>query len=455
MNILGIDLGSTQTCAILANKDESGLKIIGFGKSKTQGIKKGAITNIELASRSIQEAVANAQMMSGVHYDRVIVSISGAYAKSVDSIGVANVPEDEIGIKEIHRAVSTARHNAEIPTGYQIIHILPVNFKVNDQYVDDPLGMSGNRLEVSTHIIISQEVHIKNLKKAVELADLRVDNLVLSGYASAIACLDESEKELGAILIDMGGAICDVVIHMGNSIRYNSFLQVGSVNITQDLSIALHTPLKAAEKMKIDYAKFGDQNTIIQVPVIGDEKKLNEVSLEVVSKVIYARAEETLMILSKILSENKLAELIGAGIVLTGGMTKLAGLNELAPSTFDNKSVRIASARKDLIIGFDEIFSDPENSCAVGLCLYGAGHFTPYEVDSNEKLRYKGEAESTSKKPSFLDTHNEKAAKNNENSLNNDIIQHEEHEELDFEVPTKEAKPSVFSKIWQFIINKF
>lgn len=196
------------------SKDEDGLKIIGFSKSKTNGVKKGAITNIELASKSIEEAVRSAEMMSGVHYDKVVVSISGAYTKSVDSIGVVNIPNHEIGIKEIHRAVSTAKHTANLPSGYEIIHVLPYNFKVNDlEHVDDPLGMSGNRLEVSTHIVISQESHIKNLKKAVELADLRVDNIVLSGYASAIACLDDSEKELGAVLIDMGGAICDMVVH--------------------------------------------------------------------------------------------------------------------------------------------------------------------------------------------------------------------------------------------------
>ena len=395
MNILGIDLGSTQTCAIIAQKDEDGLKIIGFAKTKTSGVKKGAITNIELASKSIEEAVSSAEMMSGVHYDKVVVSISGAYTKSVDSVGVVNIPNHEIGIKEIHKAVSTAKHTANLPSGYEIIHVLPYNFKVNDlEHIDDPLGMSGNRLEVSTHIVISRESHIKNLKKAVELADLRVDNIVLSGYASSIACLDDSEKELGAVLIDMGGAICDIVMHMGNSIRYNDCLQIGSINITQDLSMALHTPLKEAEKVKLNYAAFSMQpNTLIQIPNIGDEKKFTEYSPDVISNIIYARVEETLMILAKILSDNRHANSVGGGVVLTGGMTKLAGLDELASTIFDNKSVRFASARKDLISGFSEIFSDPENTCAIGLCLYGAGHFTPYELDSNEKLRYKGEIE--------------------------------------------------------------
>ncbi|MFG5139216.1 cell division protein FtsA [Campylobacter lari] len=459
MNILGIDLGSIQTCAILAQKSEEGLKVIGFGKSKSNGIKKGAITNIELASKSIEEAVADAQMMSGVHYDKVIVSISGAYAKSVDSIGVVNIPNHEIGIKEIHRAVSTAKHTANIPSGYEIIHVLPYNFKVNDlEHVEDPLGMSGNRLEVSTHIVISQEVHIKNLKKAVELADLRVDNIVLSGYASSIACFDDSEKELGAILIDMGGAVCDMVIHAGNSIRYNECLQIGSVNITNDLSIALHTPPKEAEKLKLNYASLAqNENSIIQIPYMGDEKRKNEVSVEVISNVIYARIEETIIILAKMLSDNACANQAGAGIVLTGGMTKFAGLDKLASAYFDNKAVRIATAKKDTMDGFKEIFEDAENSCAIGLCLYGGGHFTPYELDSNEKLRYKGEPEFINKqiKQNLTIEEHEEENKDFEEIFQDQKEFEDEKAELTKIETKKDKKTNLMHKFWNKLINQF
>lgn len=456
MNILGIDLGSTQTCAVLTQKDEDGLKIMGFGKAKTQGVRKGAITNIELASKSIQEAVNNVQMMSGVHYDRVVVSISGAYTKSVDSVGVVNIPSQEIGIKEIHRAVSTAKHQANVPTGFEIIHILPYNFKVNDlEHIEDPLGMSGNRLEVSTHIIISQEAHIKNLKKAVELADLRVDNIVLSGYASSIACLDENEKELGCVLIDMGGAICDIVIHAGNSVRYNECLPIGSANITNDLCLALHTPMKEAEKIKLAYEALSQQpDKLVPVPSIGDERKITEYKLELLSNVIYARVEETLMLLAKIISESPCISLAGAGVVLTGGMTKLAGLDELTSAMFDNRSVRIAGVRKDVIFGFEEIFNDPENSCVIGLCLYGAGYFTPYELDSNEKLRYKGEPELVNqrikqelvrveeeRKIDFVDT----------NSQENDTITIKEHIDL----APKEKEKNFLTKLWGSVVKNF
>lgn len=456
MNILGIDLGTTQTCALLTQKDEDGLKIMGFGKAKTQGVKKGAITNIELASKSIEQAVANAEMMSGVHYDKVIVSISGAYTKSVDSLGVVNIPNQEIGIKEIHRALSTAKHQANVPTGYEIIHVLPYNFKVNDlEHIEDPLGMSGNRLEVSTHIIISQESHIKNLKKAIELADLRVDNIVLAGYASAIACLDESEKELGCVLIDMGGAICDIVIHSGNSIRYNDCLPIGSANITNDLSLALHTPMKEAEKIKLAYEVLSKQpDKLVPVPAIGDEKKINECKLEIISNVIYARAEETLMLLAKMISENPYINLAGAGVVLTGGMTKLAGLDELASAMFDNRSVRIATARRDAIFGI-EAFNDPENSCVIGLCLYAAGFFTPYELDSNEKLRYKGEPELFNK-PLKQEVVIIEEERNNEffdeNSKESDTIMIKEQLELGTQ---KIKKEGLFSRAWNTLLKQF
>ena len=191
---------------------------------------------------------------------------------------------------------------------------------------------------------------------------------------------------------------------------------------------------------------------------MGDEKKVNEYALDAVSNVIYARTEETLMILAKILSDNRYANSTGGGVVLTGGMTKLAGLDELASATFDNKSVRLANARKDLIGGFNEIFNDPENTCAIGLCLYGAGYFTPYELDSNEKLRYKGEIENFNRqiKQEFIPQKEEEDEIRNE--IFNENLQEDDtigiQEQLDFK-ENKEKKPSVFSNIWHKIMNQF
>ena len=389
--ILGIDIGSTKICAIIAQQNNSSLKIAGSGISKSKGIKKGIITNIELASNSIKEALSEAKKVAGTNIDKVIISISGAYTKSVESYGVVNIPDKEIGIKEINRVMMMADHNANIPADYERIHVLPYNFKVdNQEFIDDPLGMTGNRLEVHVHIITAQKTSLNNLKKAVELAGVAIDNIVLNSYASSISVLNEDEKELGVCVIDMGGATCNLCINTSNSIRYNDFLAVGSNNITNDLSMALHTPLSAAEEVKIKYGSLKKvSNELIELPIIGDDANTNEISLEIVSNVIYARVEETLMILAKSIDKSEFKEQIGAGIVLTGGFTKIEGLRELAIAIFDNMPVRIAKPKK--IEGMFETLKDPMFSTGVGLVLYGGGYFTPYEIDSNKKLRYKNE----------------------------------------------------------------
>jgi len=395
--ILGIDIGSSKICAVIAEKTNDDIKILGAGIAKSQGLKKGIITNIELASKSIKNALNDAKRVAGTQYEKVIVSISGAYTKSVDSNGIVNIPNRDIGIREINRAMQMADHNANIPNEYEKLHILPYNFKVDDQeFIEDPLGMSGARLEVQTHIITAQKSSLSNLEKAVKSAGVDIDNIVLGGYASSIAVLNEDEKELGVAVIDIGGATCNLVVHTNSAVRYNDFLGVGSLNITNDLSTALHTPLGAAENIKINYGSLhGNSSDLIELPVIGDDGSTHEVSLDIVSNVIYVRVEETLMILSKSLEDSGYKDQLGAGIVLTGGMTKLEGIRELASAIFDNMPIRVAKPKE--MDGLFETLRDPGYSTAIGLVLYGAGYFTPYEIDSNKKLRYKNEAIAPSK----------------------------------------------------------
>ncbi len=415
--ILGIDIGSTKICAIIAQKNIDGnLKILGAGIAKSQGLKKGIITNIELASSSIKNALNDAKRVAGTQYESVVVSISGAYTKSVESIGVVNVPNHDIGIREINRAMQMADHNANIPNEYEKLHILPYNFKVDGQeYIEDPLGMNGSRLEVQVHIITVQKTSLSNLEKAVKLAGVSIDNVVLTGYASEIAVVNDDEKELGVVVIDIGGATCNMIIHAGNSLRYNDFLGIGSNNITNDLSTALHTPLSAASKIKINYGALNNNSSeLIELPIIGDDGSTHEVSLDIVSNVIYARVEETLMILAKMLEDSGFKDQIGAGIVLTGGLTKIGGIRDLATAVFDNLPARVAKPKE--MDGLFETLRDPSYSTAIGLVLYGGGHFTPYEIDSNKKLRYKNEIIEAQKniEESFIDEGVEKISKKDE-----------------------------------------
>ncbi|MBU1642238.1 cell division protein FtsA [bacterium] len=388
-SVLAIDIGSTKICAIIANIDaDNHIQIIGAGIAKAQGLKKGSITNIELASKSIKSALADAKRVAGTDIKKATVSISGAYTKSLVSSGIVNIPNKEITLKEIERVMRTSLYNANIPNEYEVLHTLPFNFKVDDQdYIEDPLGMNASRLEVETHIITTQKSNFNNLRKAVRAAGVEVENVVLSGYASAIAVLNDDEKELGVGVVDMGGSTSNIVIHAGNSIRFNDFLGVGSNHITNDLSMALHTPLNVADSVKIQYGSLRTPNNdLIELPIIGDENSTHEVSLEVVHNVIYARVEETLMIIAQSLQKSGLKEQMGAGIVLTGGFTNMDGLRELASAIFDNMPVRIAKPRE--VEGLFDQLRNPAYSGAIGLLRYEANGYSLYEVDVNKKMRH-------------------------------------------------------------------
>lgn len=380
--ILAIDIGSTKICAIIAEVEDSNVKILGHGISKSQGIKKGAITNIELSSKAIKKAINDAKRIAGSNITTATVSISNAYAKSLNSTGVVNIPHKDISIKEINRVMQTALYNANVPNEYDVVHVLPYNFRVDDQdYIEDPFGMNASRMEVDVNIVMTQKSNLSNLKKAVRSAGVEIDGIVLSGYASAIATINEDEKELGVAVIDLGGQTSNLVIHTGNSIRYNDFLGVGSNHITNDLSMALHTPLQTAESVKVSHGSLIEtSNEIIELPIIGDEDNKNGVSLETVHSVIYSRVEEVLMILANSLEKSSLRDQIGAGIILTGGMTKLQGIRELAQSIFSAMPVRIAKATNKIEGLFDEL-KDPAYSTVLGLLLYKSGHNTQYEIN--------------------------------------------------------------------------
>jgi len=392
--VLAIDIGSTKICAIIAEIDnDHKIAITGAGTTKAQGLKRGSITNIELASRSIKTAVEDAKRVAGTDVKSAIVSMSGAYTKSLNSNGIVNIQSKEISFKEIERVMHTSLYNANIPNEYEVLHALPFNFKVDDQdFIEDPLGMNASRLEVETHIITTQKSNLNNLKKAVLSAGVEVENIVLNSYASSIATLNDDEKELGVAVIDMGGNTSNVAIHAGNSIRYNEFLGVGSNHVTSDLSMALHTPLNVADNVKLTYGSLTDESSdLIEIPVIGDLDSTHEVSLDVVHNVIYARVEETLMILAQFVENSGLKDQIGAGIVLTGGFSKMQGIRELAVATFGSMPVRLARP-----IETDGLFDElrgAEFSSAIGLVMYSAYAYTPYEIDANKRVRHTNEAQ--------------------------------------------------------------
>jgi cell division protein FtsA len=430
-NILAIDVGSYKTTAIIANYDEltDELSISGVGIAKSKGVKRGAITNIDLASKSIKQALNDAKRVAGVNINKAIVSISSAYTKSIKSNGIVNVPGNEITLKEINRAIQTALYNATVPNDYVILQALPYDFKVDDlNEIEDPAGMSGSRLEVSLHLIIAQKSGVENLKKTFKQAGLEIENIVAAGYASGLAVLKEDEKELGVAVIDIGATTSDLAIFTNKALRHTDFLPVGSHHITNDLSMALHTPLADAEEIKINFGKYvKEEKELIEISVIGNEEEKQKASLTTITQVISARIEETFLLLNKEIEVSGLQSKIGAGIVLTGGFTNFYNIKDIAYQFFKGLPVRVGYPKE--MEGLFENLRAPEYSCAIGLLLYGKKEGLTYEIDSNKQFRSKYSLNAFTQQPKNTDIATEeeiKEQKTKEKEEITSIISHKE-----------------------------
>ncbi|GAB6073596.1 cell division protein FtsA [Nautilia lithotrophica] len=385
-SILAIDVGSYKTIAIIANVDDE-LSISGVGIAKSKGIKKGAITNIDEAAKSIKQAVSDAKRIAGIEINKAIVSISSTYTQSIKSNGIVNIPGNEVTLKEINRAIQTALYNATIPNDYVVLQAIPYDFKVDElSEIEDPQGMSGSRLEVSLHIIIAQKSGMENLKKTFKQAGIEIANIVNAGYASALAVLNEDEKDLGVAVIDIGATTSDLAIYLNKALRYTDFLAVGSHHITSDLSMALHTTPSEAEYIKTHFEELiKTDEDLIEISVIGNENEKQKASLTTITQVISARVEETFLLLNKEIERSGLKNKLGAGIVLTGGFTNFYNVKEIASQFFDGHPVRVGKPK--VINGLVENLQAPEYATVIGLLLYGNGENNKYEKDSNQQFK--------------------------------------------------------------------
>lgn len=393
--LLAIDIGSANVIAVIAKNDlDFKINILGTGIESSDGINKGLITNLEAASKSIKNAVTNAKKSTSEVVNSVVVSISGAYTKGVRSSGSVNIPNGLITEHEINQVMQMALYNATIIPEYEVIHVVPIFFKVDDSAsVENPLNMNGARLEVSVYIITAKKTALTNVKSALKESNLEVNNFVLNSYASSISVLDDQQKKFGATVVNMGSTTTDFITFKNNSIVYNDFIPVGSNHITNDLSVMLHTPPNAAEALKLKYGSllFKDNNNLeikkVKLPRIGDENETSEVGIDSVRTIIHARVEEDLMLIKNKIRSIGLNDNIGSGLILTGGMSKLKGIKELASKVFDEIPVKISNPLniKNGYINFD----DSSMSTIVGLLVYSLDRNKSFELDSNKKLRKK------------------------------------------------------------------
>jgi len=369
---LGIDIGSTKTCAIIGSKNELGeIQIFGSGTSQSKGIKKGRISNIELASKSIREAVADAKRISGLNTTAATVSISGSLVSQTQAKGVVNLVRNEITPQEVERAIGAAIYNADMPKDSKILHEFAFNFIVDGEtLVDDPSGMHGQKLAVSVNIFYTSNSNFINIKKTIQKSGLELDSIVLSSYASLLATKHNAVDEDvdGIILLDLGGHTSNSLVSLSNAVQSIKCIPVGSENLTSDLASALKTSHDVASKIKLNHSSLfvEDANGSIQVGSVGDSSKNTIYELTYVQSIAYARIEEVIQILLSDLNHKTNFEHIHS-VLITGGFSNVVGLRDLVQEFIPTIPVVSVSPKTN-----QTELDKPEFSVAVGLLHYAS-----------------------------------------------------------------------------------
>ena len=468
--LLAIDIGSSNITAVIAKHDlEYNINILGTGIQKSEGVNKGLIINIEEASKAIKNAVTLAKRSTTESIDSSVVTISGSYTKSIRSSGSVNVPNGLITETEINQVMQMALYNATIVPEYEVVHVVPIFFKVDDSVdVHNPLNMNGSRLEVAVYIITAKRTALTNIKSALKVSGIELSKFVLDGYASAISVLDNQQKKFGSTVINMGSTTTEFVCYKGDALIFNGFIPVGSNHITNDLSVMLHTPPAAAEKIKTEYGSLTKDYTPnnelgvtkVKIPRIGDESANSEVALDYIQTIIHARVEEVLILVKNQLKKSGILDNIGAGIVITGGMSNLEGIKILADRIYEGMPITLANPKniKNGFISFDE----PTMSTIVGLLLYSLGTNRSYELDSSKQLIKPIKKEAViQEKPQMnnnnninhnINAHHNKPEQQNNNTLKEDIEIKDNSAVL---TPLSKEKKKGVSKFWSKVSEWF
>ena len=372
---VGLDIGTTKISCIIADQNGGGeLRVVGIGNAPSEGLRRGVVVDLEKTVGSIQRAVDEAQRMAGVPVKGVCAGIAGDHIRSINSRGVIAVSrkDNEIGPADVDRVVEAAKAVA-IPMDREIIHVIPQEFIVDDQDgIKDPVGMSGVRLEAEVHIITGAVTSAKNICRSIQRAGLKVYDLVLEPLASSHAVLADDERDLGVVLLDVGGGTTDIAVFYEGSIRHTAIVPFGGANVTNDIAIGLRTPIDKAEQIKIQHgcalAALVPPDDRIAVSGVGGRAD-REISRHVLASMIEPRMEEIFALANKEVKKNHFAELLGGGVVLTGGTSLMPGMVELAEQVLE-MPVRLGQPQG--LGGLSANVEDPRFSTGVGLVLHAA-----------------------------------------------------------------------------------
>jgi len=389
--IVGLDIGTSKVVAIVGELNlEGGIEIIGIGSHPSRGLKKGVVVNIESTVQSIQRAVEEAELMAGCQINSVFTGIAGSHIRSLNSHGIVAIRDKEVTPADVERVIDAARAVA-IPADQKVLHIIPQEFIIDNQEgIQEPVGMSGVRLEAKVHMITGAVSAAQNIIKCVRRCGLEVDDIILEQLASAYSVLSDDEKELGVCLVDIGGGTTDLAVFTEGSIRHTAVIPIAGDQVTNDIAVALRTPTQHAEEIKIKYGcaltQLATSDETIEVPSVGDRPS-RRLARQTLAEVVEPRYEELLSLMQAELRRSGFEDLVAAGIVLTGGSAKMEGLVDLAEEVF-HCPVRMGTPQ--YVTGLSDVVRNPIYATGVGLLLFGRQNGQQRLADSRSTRGFKG-----------------------------------------------------------------
>jgi cell division protein FtsA len=373
--IVGLDIGTSKVVAIVGEIGPEGdIEVVGIGSHPSKGLKKGVVVNIESTVQSIQRAVEEAELMAGCQIHSVYVGIAGSHIRSLNSHGIVAIKDKEVYPQDLERVIDAAQAVA-IPADQKVLHILPQEYVIDSQEgIKEPLGMSGVRLEAKVHLVTCAVNASQNIEKCIRRCGLDVEEIILEQLASSYSVLTEDERELGVCLVDIGGGTTDIAIFTEGSIRHTGVIPIAGDQVTNDIAMALRTPTQHAEEIKIKYAcaltQLAGADETIKVPSVGDRAP-RDLSRQSLAEVVEPRYDELFTLVQAELRRSGYEDMVPAGVVLTGGTSKMEGVVELAEEIF-HMPVRVGYPQT--VQGLNDIVRNPVYSTSVGLLQYGLEH---------------------------------------------------------------------------------
>lgn len=370
--ITGLDIGTSKIIALIAEvKSDGSMEIIGIGRHPSKGLKRGVVVDIEATVLSIQRAVQEAELMANCEVRTVYAGIAGSHIRSLNSHGIVAIRDKEVTQADVERVIDAAKAVA-IPADQQILHILPQEFIIDHQgSIREPVGMSGVRLESRVHLVTGSVSAAQNIIKCVRRCGLEVGDIILEQLASSHAVLTEDEKDLGVCLIDIGGGTTDIAIFSEGAIQHTAVIPIAGDQVTNDIAMALRTPTKAAESIKLNHAcalpELANVNQMLEVASVS-ERPGRKISAKALADVVSARYEELFNLVRNELRRSGFEDRMAAGIVITGGAANVQGGVELAELCFE-MPVRIGYA--NYVTQFTDNAENPSFATGVGLLLHG------------------------------------------------------------------------------------